>query len=89
MLLVFCILTTHFHVIVRSRTGELDRVMQRVQNTYVRYFNRTCRRDGPLFRGRYRAKRVGSACGGVSSMELAGETHGLSCASVCCGISRA
>ncbi len=58
--LAFAVLTTHFHLLLRSRTGELDRVMQRVLNLYVRYFNRTRRRDGPLFRGRYRAKPVRS-----------------------------
>lgn len=57
-LLAFSVMTTHFHLLLRSRTGELDKVMQRVLNTYVRYFNRTRRRDGPLFRGRYRAKAV-------------------------------
>lgn len=57
-ILAFAILTTHFHLLLRSRTGELDRVMQRVTNRYVRYFNRTRGRDGPLFRGRYRAKPV-------------------------------
>jgi hypothetical protein len=58
--LAFAFLTTHFHLLVRSRTGELDRVMQRVLNLYVRYFNRTRRRDGPLFRGRYCARAVRS-----------------------------
>lgn len=59
--LAFVILTTHFHLLLRSRTGELACVMQRVTNRYVRYFNRTRKRDGPLFRGRYRAKPVESA----------------------------
>jgi REP element-mobilizing transposase RayT len=57
-ILAFSILTTHFHLLLRSRTGQLDRVMQRVTNCYVRYFNRSRHRDGPLFRGRYRAKPV-------------------------------
>lgn len=59
-ILAYTVLTTHFHLLVRSRTAELDRVMQRVLNTYVRYFNRTRRRDGPLFRSRYMAKPVRS-----------------------------
>ena len=59
-ILAFAILTTHFHLLLRSCTGELDRVMQRVLNRYVRYFNRSRRRDGPLFRGRYRAVPVRS-----------------------------
>src|SRR5687767_10732382 len=56
----FAILTTHFHLFVRSPCGELSEVMQRVLNLYVRYFNRTRRRDGPLFRGRFGSKPVWS-----------------------------
>lgn len=54
----FCVLTTHFHLLVRSPTGELSAVMQRVQNEYSRWFNRARRRDGPLFRSRFRSKPV-------------------------------
>jgi len=58
--LAYSILTTHFHLLIRSRTGEIDRVMQRVLNLYVRYFNRTRHRDGPLFRGRFVSKPIRS-----------------------------
>lgn len=54
----FSILTTHFHLLVRSPAGELSAVMQRVQNEYSRWFNRTRRRDGPLHRGRFLSRRV-------------------------------
>jgi REP element-mobilizing transposase RayT len=54
----FCILTTHYHLLVRSRSGELSAVMQHVQNEYSRWFNRGRRRDGPLFRGRFLSKRA-------------------------------
>lgn len=54
----FSILTTHFHLLVRSPEGELSAVMQRVQNEYARWFNRARRRDGPLHRGRFLSKRV-------------------------------
>ncbi len=56
----FCVLTTHFHLLVRSPAGELSAVMQRVQNEYARWFNRARRRDGPLHRGRFRSKRIDS-----------------------------
>ncbi len=56
----YCILTTHFHLLVRSPTGDLAVAMDRVLNAYVRYFNRTRRRDGSLFRGRYGARPVDS-----------------------------
>ena len=54
------ILTTHFHLLVRSPVGELSAAMRRIQNDYSRRFNRTRRRDGPLVRGRFRSKPVGS-----------------------------
>jgi REP element-mobilizing transposase RayT len=54
----YSILTTHFHLLVRSPEGELGPAMGRVLNKYVRYFNRGRRRDGALFRGRFRSRPV-------------------------------
>ena len=54
----FCVLTTHYHLLVRSPCGDLAHAMQRLQNEYARWFNRARRRDGPLFRGRYRSRTV-------------------------------
>jgi REP element-mobilizing transposase RayT len=54
----FCVLTTHFHMLVRSPHGELSSAMQTVQNEYSRWFNRSRRRDGPLCRSRFTSKPV-------------------------------
>ncbi|QDU85438.1 Transposase IS200 like protein [Planctomycetes bacterium Pla163] len=54
----YCLMTTHFHLLVRSRVGEMSEAMRLVQNAYSRHFNRRRRRDGPLIRGRYYSKRV-------------------------------
>ncbi|MCC6405577.1 MAG: transposase [Planctomycetes bacterium] len=56
----YCLLTTHFHLLVRSPTGELSRAIGEAVNKYVRWFNRSRRRDGPLFRGRFRSRSVDS-----------------------------
>ena len=56
----FCVTTTHFHLLVRSPSGQLSQAMRRIQNRYVRRFNRSRRRDGPLFRGRFRSRPVDS-----------------------------
>ncbi len=56
----FCLMTTHFHLLVRSPRGELSPAMRRVQNAYSRHFNRRRRRDGPLIRARFFSKRVQS-----------------------------
>jgi len=54
----FTLLSTHYHLLVQSPRGELAEAMRRTQNAYVRWFNRSRKRDGPLFRGRYCSRRV-------------------------------
>lgn len=54
----FSILTTHFHLLVRSIDGRLSDAMRRVQNSYTRRFNRSRRRDGPLVKGRFLSRTV-------------------------------
>jgi len=56
----YSILTTHFHLLVRSPRGRLSVVMKMAQNEHVRRFNRARRRDGPLVRGRFLSKPVRS-----------------------------
>ena len=52
----WAIMTTHFHLLVRSPEGALSGAMRRAQNQYVRRFNRRHKRDGPLMRGRFLSK---------------------------------
>ncbi len=54
------LMTTHFHLLLLSLIGESWRGMRRCQNGHSRTFNRSRRRDGPLFRGRYLSRRVDS-----------------------------
>lgn len=54
----YCLMTTHFHLLVRSPRGELSEGMRRAQNAYSRYFNRRRKRDGPLIRSRFFSKRI-------------------------------
>jgi len=56
----YCVLTTHFHLLVESRERGLSYAMRRIQNEYVRWFNRGRKRDGALFRGRFRSRPVES-----------------------------
>jgi REP element-mobilizing transposase RayT len=56
----YCILTTHFHLLLRSPEERLSEALQLIQNSYSRWFNRSRRRDGPLYRGRFRSKCVDS-----------------------------
>lgn len=54
----FSILQTHYHLLIRSPGGGLSEAMRRIQNAYVRRFNRQRRRDGSLARGRFFSRVV-------------------------------
>jgi len=54
----YCLMTTHFHLLLRSPTGELSEAMRRVQNEHSRRFNRRHGRDGTLVRGRFFSRPV-------------------------------
>ena len=54
----FCVLATHFHLLLRSPIGRLSEAMQRIQSRYVRMFNRRRKRDGTLIRARFGSKPV-------------------------------
>lgn len=55
----FALMNTHFHLLVQS-LGALSTALRRIQNGYVRRFNITHHRDGPLGRGRFFSKRIDS-----------------------------
>ncbi len=48
----------HFHLLARSPAGRLSYAIGLTENSYVRVFNRTRRRDGSLFRGRFWRRRI-------------------------------
>lgn len=58
----YALLPTHFHLLVRSRHGKLSTALRHVQLGYVRWFNRSRKRDGPLVRQRFLSKPVDSRC---------------------------
>jgi len=41
----FCLMTSHYHLLVRSPIGELSEAMRLAQSAYSRYFNRRHKRD--------------------------------------------
>ena len=50
-----CLMDNHYHLLVQTPSGGLSRAMRHLDGVYTQRFNRAHRRDGPLFRGRYRA----------------------------------
>jgi REP element-mobilizing transposase RayT len=57
----FVLMTTHFHLLLRSLDGNLSETMRYAQNLFARHFNRTRERPGPLFQGRFRSIPVESS----------------------------
>lgn len=51
----YCLMSNHYHLCVQTETVPLARIMRHVDGVYTQQFNRRHHRDGPLFRGRYKA----------------------------------
>lgn len=51
----YCLMGNHYHLMLHTPEGNLQRIMRHINGLYTQYFNRSERRDGPLFRGRYKA----------------------------------
>jgi REP element-mobilizing transposase RayT len=51
----YCILPNHYHVLLHTPAGGLSATMQRASSRFTQSVNRLRRRDGPLFKGRFRS----------------------------------
>lgn len=51
----YYLMPNHVHLLVETGTQPLSTLMQRLQQSYTQYFNRTHRKVGHLFQGRYKA----------------------------------
>lgn len=51
----YCLMNNHYHLCFMTPEAKLSRVMRHINGIYTQRFNRTHGRDGPLFRGRYKA----------------------------------
>ena len=51
----YCLMGNHYHLMLHTPDGNLQRIMRHINGVYTQYFNRTERTDGALFRGRYKA----------------------------------
>jgi putative transposase len=54
----YCLLDTHFHLLVHCPDGRLSEAMQRLSSIYTRHVNDRLGRDGALFRGRFLSKPI-------------------------------
>ncbi len=53
--LAYALMDNHYHLLIRTPNGNLVRAMHQLQNNFVKAFNRTYSRVGPLFQGRYKS----------------------------------
>jgi putative transposase len=51
----YCLMDNHYHLLLSTPTAGLSRAMRHLDGIYTQKFNRVHHRDGPLFRGRYKA----------------------------------
>jgi len=51
----YCLMGNHYHLLLHTPLGKLGRGMRHLNGVYTQFFNRDQRRDGVLFRGRYKA----------------------------------
>lgn len=51
----YVLMSNHVHFLVETAKTPLSKIMQGLQFSYTRYFNRRNRKIGPLFQSRYRA----------------------------------
>lgn len=58
-IIAYCLMSNHFHFVIYQRdNNEIRRFMQSVMTAYSMYFNKKYERVGPVFQGRYKARRI-------------------------------
>jgi len=58
----YCLMGNHYHLLLSTPDANLARVMRHLNGTYTQRYNRSTKKDGPLFRGRYKAKLIDDDC---------------------------
>lgn len=58
LVFAWCLMSNHYHVVLRSSAVDLSRTMNRVQSGFGRWRNHGLRSRGPTWEGRYKAKLV-------------------------------
>ncbi len=54
----YCLMSNHYHLLIQTPNGNLARGMRHINGVYTQRFNRRHKKDGQLFRGRYKAVLV-------------------------------
>ena len=51
----YCLMGNHYHLLLHTPRGNLSEAMRHLNSKYTRFFNKHKKRDGSLFRGRYKS----------------------------------
>lgn len=54
----YCLMSNHFHLLIREREEKISLTLKRIANAYVYYYNRKYQRSGHLFKERFRSEPV-------------------------------
>ena len=54
----FCLMLNHYHLLVQTPAANLSRAMRHINGVYTQRYNRRQKKDGQLFRGRYKSVLV-------------------------------
>ena len=55
----WCLMSNHYHLLVRANLEQLAVAMRNLNSTYASYFNKRHGRIGHLFQGRFKSEAVG------------------------------
>jgi len=56
----YCLMPNHYHLLIRTPLPNLSNALRHINSLYTRRFNVLSKRDGPLFRGRFKSIIVDS-----------------------------
>lgn len=51
----YCLMDNHYHLIVHTPRGNISQAMKYLNSNYAQFINKCMRRDGPLFKSRFKA----------------------------------
>ncbi len=51
----YCLMNNHYHLLISTPKANLSRIMRHIDGVYTQRYNRNVKRDGGLFRGRYKS----------------------------------
>ena len=54
----YCLMSNHFHLLIREREESIGETIKRIASSYVYYYNRKYGRDGHLFKERFKSEPV-------------------------------